>query len=72
VRVKFFAKAMNPGRHPADEWLDAHQRGAAMLAEIFMLRMEAQTRSNGSATTTTPSKPASDTRFVPFTLPPKR
>ena len=37
-----------------------------MLAEIFMLRLEAQSRANqpnGSATT------ASDTRFVPIVLP---
>jgi hypothetical protein len=37
-----------------------------MLAEIFMLRLEAQSRANqpnGSTTT------ASDTRFVPITLP---
>jgi hypothetical protein len=43
-----------------------------MLAEIFMLRLEALARTNSSVTTTTPSKPASDTRFVPITLPPKR
>jgi hypothetical protein len=37
-----------------------------MLAEIFMIRLETQARtipSNGSTTT------ASDTRFVPITLP---
>jgi hypothetical protein len=57
---------LNRRRAPDVQFTDAEPKERAMLAEIFLIRLEAQSRvirANGSTTQ------SSDTRFVPITLP---
>jgi len=52
---------LNRKRNAADKTAGANQGGTAMLAEIFMLRLEAAARAAKEA--------ANSSRFVPITLP---
>jgi hypothetical protein len=52
---------LNRKRNAADKTAKANQRDTAMLAEIFMLRLEAAARAAKEA--------ANSSRFVPITLP---
>jgi hypothetical protein len=52
---------MNRKRNAADKTAGANQGGTAMLAEIFMLRLDAAARAAKEA--------ANSSRFVPITLP---
>ena len=62
-RAVAFAHAddLNRKRNAADKTAGANQGGTAMLAEIFMLRLEAAARAAKEA--------ANSSRFVPITLP---
>src|SRR5262249_56325508 len=53
--------SLNRKRDAADKTAGANQGGTAMLAEIFMLRLEAAARAAKEA--------ANSSRFVPITLP---
>ena len=55
------ADDLNRKRNAADKTAGANQGGTAMLAEIFMLRLEAAARAAKEA--------ANSSRFVPITLP---
>jgi hypothetical protein len=52
---------LNRKRNAADKTAKANQGGTSMLAEIFMLRLEAAAR--------VAKKAANSSRFVPITLP---
>ena len=62
-RAVAFAHAddLNRKRNAADKTAGANQGGTAMLAEMFMLRLEAAARAAKEA--------ANSSRFVPITLP---
>jgi hypothetical protein len=56
-----YADNLNRKRNAADKTAKANQGGTSMLAEIFMLRLEAAAR--------VAKKAANSSRFVPITLP---